>query len=190
MCLLINRPAKKAGIAKGSIQSSPARPEDVHPDDYNPNNRRTFFSPYLSAKELELQLSEGTLLRGVLRVNRRRRYDAYVTTDELDHDIYIGGERDRNRAFDGDVVAVRLTDPDLAWKRRKEIEQRRWAKLQQQQQADHDEAISDMDYYDVDEEDDEEDEEEDEDDEEDAKPKYAGQVVGILDRPTEPIFVG
>lgn len=39
-----------------------------------------------------------------MRVNARKRTDAYVTVDGIASDIFISGMAPRNRAFDGDIV--------------------------------------------------------------------------------------
>ena len=39
-------------------------------------------------------------------MNKKNRSDAYVATDLLEADIFICGSKDRNRALEGDLVAV------------------------------------------------------------------------------------
>ncbi|RCH95910.1 hypothetical protein CU097_003871 [Rhizopus azygosporus] len=93
-------------------------PEYVHQDDKNKFDRRRMFNPYISPKEVEDGLNDGTLYQGEMRLSRNRQ-DAYVKCDDLDADIYIGRSRDRNRALQGDLVAVRMLDVDGIWKLRK-----------------------------------------------------------------------
>ena len=138
------------------------------------------YPPYLSSQDIENRSSLGELHAGVLRINRHRRYDAYVSTTTLDDDIYIGSEICRNRAFDGDVVAIELIDVDLVWKQRKEVIQRYRAKdeylgreAEREVDIDYQEALDDQGEYGL-----------------PKKPKYAGKVVGIIERPKERYIVG
>ncbi|KAG8218853.1 SSD1 protein [Butyriboletus roseoflavus] len=70
-------------------------------------------------------LAAGKLVVGILRVNKRNRSDAYVATEVLDADIYICGSKDRNRALEGDIVAVELLDVDEVWGTKKEKEEKK-----------------------------------------------------------------
>ena len=53
-----------------------------------------------------LLLQDGTLFRGNLRINAKKRCDAYVTVDGMVTDIFIDGAQARNRAYDGDIVVL------------------------------------------------------------------------------------
>ncbi|KAI6119293.1 SSD1 protein [Pisolithus croceorrhizus] len=64
--------------------------------------RKSLFAPYLPQASLPPLLAAGKLVRN--------RSDAYVATEVLDADIYICGSKDRNRALEGDIVAVEVTD--------------------------------------------------------------------------------
>lgn len=68
-------------------------------------------SPPVSARgqDVEKGLQDGTLLRGKLRINARRRSTAFVTADGgvLPSDIFLENEKSRNRAQDGDVVRTK-----------------------------------------------------------------------------------
>lgn len=89
-------------------------------------NRKSLFSPYLPQASLPGLLAEGRLVSGVLRVNRKNRSDAYVSTDGLlDADIFICGSKDRNRALEGDLVAVELLEVDEVWNSKKEKEEKK-----------------------------------------------------------------
>lgn len=70
-------------------------------------------------------LAAGKLVVGILRVNKRNRSDAYISTEVLDADIYICGSKDRNRALEGDIVAVELLDVDDVWGTKKEKEEKK-----------------------------------------------------------------
>jgi protein SSD1 len=87
--------------------------------------RKTLFTPYLPQANLPALLSNGQLVAGILRVNKKNRSDAYVTCTELDADIFICGSKDRNRALEGDFVAVELLDVDEVWSQKREKEEKK-----------------------------------------------------------------
>ena len=87
--------------------------------------RKSLFAPYLPQASLPPLLSAGKLVVGVLRVNKKNRSDAYVATDVLEADIYICGSKDRNRALEGDIVAVELLDVDEVWSTKKDKEEKK-----------------------------------------------------------------
>lgn len=87
--------------------------------------RKSLFAPYLPQASLPPLLNAGKLVVGVLRVNKKNRSDAYVATDVLEADIYICGSKDRNRALEGDIVAVELLDVDEVWNTKKDKEEKK-----------------------------------------------------------------
>jgi len=89
--------------------------------------RKTLFTPYLPQASLPALLSNGQLVSGILRVNKKNRSDAYVSTQDglLDADIFICGSKDRNRALEGDLVAVELLDVDEVWGQKREKEEKK-----------------------------------------------------------------
>jgi len=87
--------------------------------------RKTLFTPYLPQASLPALLSDGLLVAGILRVNKKNRSDAYVTTSDLDADIFICGSKDRNRALEGDLVAIELLDVDEVWGQKREKEEKK-----------------------------------------------------------------
>jgi protein SSD1 len=91
----------------------------------NQPQRKSLFAPYLPQASLPPLLAAGKLVVGILRVNKRNRSDAYVSTEVLDADIYICGSKDRNRALEGDIVAVELLDVDEVWATKKEKEEKK-----------------------------------------------------------------
>lgn len=93
----------------------------------NQQQRKTLFTPYLPQANLPALLSNGQLVSGILRVNKKNRSDAYVSTqdDLLDADIFICGSKDRNRALEGDLVAVELLDVDEVWGQKREKEEKK-----------------------------------------------------------------
>lgn len=92
----------------------------------NQQQRKSLFAPYLPQANLPGLLAEGRLVSGILRVNKKNRSDAYVSTDGLlDADIFICGSKDRNRALEGDLVAVELLEVDEVWGSKKEKEEKK-----------------------------------------------------------------
>ncbi|KAK2738886.1 hypothetical protein FQN57_006902 [Myotisia sp. PD_48] len=87
--------------------------------------RKTLFTPYLPQATLPALLNDGQLVTGILRVNKKNRSDAYVTTTDLDADIFICGSKDRNRALEGDLVAIELLDVDEVWGQKREKEEKK-----------------------------------------------------------------
>lgn len=91
----------------------------------NQPQRKSLFAPYLPQASLPPLLAAGKLVVGILRVNKRNRSDAYVATEVLDADIYICGSKDRNRALEGDIVAIELLNVDEVWATKKEKEEKK-----------------------------------------------------------------
>lgn len=87
--------------------------------------RKTLFTPYLPHANLPALLASDQLVAGILRVNKKNRSDAYVTTDDLDADIFICGSKDRNRALEGDTVAIELLNVDEVWGQKREKEEKK-----------------------------------------------------------------
>lgn len=168
----------------------------VHPDD-RLTGRRPRYPPYLDPEIIQKGLDDDTIYQGLLRINKRNRSDGFVTSDQLEHDIYIEGLRDRNRALDGDLVAVRLLDTDTIWQRKKDKQQQKNNNNITKNEVDnnHDNNNNNNDDDDhsksniaieVGVEQMEKAEDHDSDDDEDNvdknKPKYCGRVVGIIHR--------
>ncbi|KAI7906919.1 uncharacterized protein BX663DRAFT_426539 [Cokeromyces recurvatus] len=130
-----------------------------HPNDIIHSNRsgRIRYDRYVDPKICEEKIKQGIYYQGVLRINKRSRLDAYVTSDNLDADIFINGQRDRNRALDGDNVVVELLDLDTVWEKKKEsMTQKREQRHGTVERPPQEEGEEDK-----------------------GKPKYAGKVVAI-----------
>jgi protein SSD1 len=123
---------------------------------------RMRFERYLDPKicEKRAKEKETNLYKGILRINKRNRTDAYVTTDKLESDIFIFGLRDRNRALEGDTVFVELVNVDAVWAKKKDGMARK--------KDEGDSAIVD----------------------EKSKPKYAGKVVCVQSVRKDRLFSG
>ncbi|SCV03389.1 LAME_0H10022g1_1 [Lachancea meyersii CBS 8951] len=101
----------------------------------NQNGRKSLFAPYLPQANIPELIAEGRLVCGILRVNKKNRSDAWVSTDGvLDADVYICGSKDRNRALEGDLVAVELLMVDDVWGSKKEKEEKKRRKDASSQQ--------------------------------------------------------
>lgn len=111
----------------GSISSlSNFMPNSNNNNNGSNNGRKSLFAPYLPQSSLPELIYEGRLVTGTLRVNKKNRSDAYVSTDGLlDADIFICGSKDRNRALEGDLVAVELLVVDEVWESKKEKEEKK-----------------------------------------------------------------
>lgn len=124
---------KSKSSSVGGGNSSISSLSHFMPNNGNNNNnnnngtgRKSLFAPYLPQSSLPELISDGRLVTGILRVNKKNRSDAYVSTDGLlDADIFICGSKDRNRALEGDLVAVELLVVDEVWESKKEKEEKK-----------------------------------------------------------------
>ncbi|OAD77467.1 hypothetical protein PHYBLDRAFT_96349, partial [Phycomyces blakesleeanus NRRL 1555(-)] len=148
-------------------------------DDANPHQRRPLFIAHLPFSALTPLFRSRNLVRGLLRVNKRNRSDAYVACEDLDADIYVCGSRDRNRALEGDVVAIRLVDVEKILREKREKEEAKLTRngghirVRQPDEEDENEIIFGGD-----------------EDVDTVKPKYCGVVVAILERAQNQVFSG
>ncbi|RNA34144.1 DIS3-like exonuclease 2 isoform X1 [Brachionus plicatilis] len=79
------------------------------------NSQQIVYDQYWDPGSIAEGLSNGTLLNGKLRINPRSYEDAFLTDPSGGSDIYINGLKDRNRALNNDVVAVKLKEK-YSWK--------------------------------------------------------------------------
>ncbi|OCF35764.1 hypothetical protein I316_02256 [Kwoniella heveanensis BCC8398] len=154
--------------------------------------RKSLFAPYLPQASLPPLLQAGKLVVGVLRVNKKNRSDAYVATDVLEADIYICGSKDRNRALEGDIVAVELLDVDEVWSTKKDKEEKKRkkeenaaydlkpaaAKKLEKKKDDVEVEGQGLTLFD------------DEEVNDETKPTYAGHVVAVVERMPGQLFSG
>lgn len=157
--------------------------------------RKSLFAPYLPQGSLPALLAAGKLVVGVLRVNKRNRSDAYVATDVLEADIYICGSKDRNRALEGDIVAVELLDVDEVWGSKKEKEEKKRKKEENSAYEQGSNKASNARKNDKKKDDVEVEGQgmvlfDDEEVTDDQKPTYAGHVVAVVERMTGQLFSG
>lgn len=152
--------------------------------------RKSLFAPYLPQASLPPLLSAGKLVVGILRVNKKNRSDAYVATDVLDADIYICGSKDRNRALEGDIVAVELLDVDEVWSTKKDKEEKKRKKEESYDYKPHGNKKQEKKKDDIEVEGQGLSLFEDEEVNDDTKPTYAGHVVAVVERMPGQLFSG
>lgn len=145
----------------------------------NNNQRKPLFTSHLPFSSVVPHLKSNHLVSGLLRVNKRNRSDAYVFCEDINADIYICGSRDRNRALEGDHVAIRLIEVDQVMLEKHEKEEAKLARNNGNP---------------VQRKPDEEDEKEiifgGEEDVDLVTPRYCGVVVAILERAQKQVFSG
>lgn len=152
--------------------------------------RKALFGSYLPQSSLPPLLITGKLVIGMLRVNKRNRSDAWVTTEVLDRDIFISGSKDRNRALEGDLVAVELLDPVDVWVIKKEKEGKKKRKDDDAGVSSHSGRRPDKIRDDLEVEGAQRGLVEDEEHNDDSPPALAGHVVAIVERTPGQIFPG
>ncbi|KAL7308019.1 hypothetical protein PS15m_012200 [Mucor circinelloides] len=80
--------------------------------DHSISSRKPLYPAHMSATEAAAAVRSRLLYSGMLRVDMQDSSEANVECEELDASIYIFGSKNRNRALDGDQVAVELVDVD------------------------------------------------------------------------------
>ena len=70
------------------------------------------FADYWTADQIEEGVKNKDLVTGTLRINSKMYTHSFIS-DFDGADILINGQKDRNRALDGDVVAVKINDESL-----------------------------------------------------------------------------
>eukprot|EP00741_Cyanophora_paradoxa_P007012 tig00001067_g6784.t1 len=84
--------------------------------DSNRNPRKARFPEHLRPDAVRDGLKRKELFQGTVRVNPRRRHEAFVVVKGFVNDVLIDGDVAQNRAMDGDTVAIRVL-PKSRWKR-------------------------------------------------------------------------
>ncbi|XP_064598861.1 DIS3-like exonuclease 2 [Liolophura sinensis] len=73
---------------------------------HNKNERKQMFTPHWTREMVSEGLKKGFLVEGTIRINPKNYEDAYIPGPDGISDIYISGFANRNRAMNGDTVAV------------------------------------------------------------------------------------
>lgn len=76
------------------------------------NGRKPLYPAHINVAEAAAAIRSRTLYSGILKVDIQDSSEANVECEDLDASIYIFGSRNRNRALNGDQVAVELVDVD------------------------------------------------------------------------------
>ncbi|XP_053379089.1 DIS3-like exonuclease 2 isoform X2 [Mercenaria mercenaria] len=72
--------------------------------------KKNLYADYLPIEEVSQGLKRGILVEGPIRINPKNFEEAYVPHPDGKSDILICGTKSRNRALNGDIVAVQLSD--------------------------------------------------------------------------------
>ncbi|KAI8095710.1 hypothetical protein BDF21DRAFT_447903 [Thamnidium elegans] len=151
-------------------------------------SRKALFPAHQSVSDASAAVRAHTLFSGILRVDLQDSSDANVECEELDASIYIYGSRNRNRALDGDEVAVELVDVDeMLEEKQSKIQARYTRRLSSISMASSNTALSSI--------------PEEQKNllnkdklnlslNEKSRPQYCGRVVCILERPKNMLFSG
>ncbi|XP_053204066.1 DIS3-like exonuclease 2 [Panonychus citri] len=106
---------RKPGLTKSSTVASVLSDSSIKTATSSGLNSRRQFDSYMPLCEVQSALKKGEVIEGVLRINPKNFEDAYISAPDGRMDIYIAGIEGRNRAFNGDRVAVAL-NPPKKWK--------------------------------------------------------------------------
>ncbi|KAI9013738.1 hypothetical protein CLU79DRAFT_871287 [Phycomyces nitens] len=128
----------------------------------------------MDPQEIQIQIKQGRLYSGTLRINKRNRQEAYVVVDGLDRDVMVYGQRERNRALEGDIVAIKLVDYATVLEKKENDAKRRDEKNKTQDK--NKEASVEK--------------KSNASDEAKLKPRLCGVVVGIISRVENAVFSG
>ncbi|KAI1301313.1 DIS3-like exonuclease 2 [Halotydeus destructor] len=79
------------------------------------SNMKPNFDEYMPLSDVQKALKKGEIVEGLLRINPRNFEDAYINSPDEATDICISSANDRNRALNGDRVAVKLK-PTSEWR--------------------------------------------------------------------------
>ncbi|CAK8697461.1 DIS3-like exonuclease 2 [Clavelina lepadiformis] len=88
-----------------SYMLSPRGPKQNTPQRKN----KLLYDEYMSKDDVDKGIANGEIVTGALRVNSKKYTHAFISY-ETGKDILIDGLRDRNRAFDGDIVAIKIKE--------------------------------------------------------------------------------
>ncbi|VDI40701.1 DIS3-like exonuclease 2 [Mytilus galloprovincialis] len=92
-------------------QNSAQRQGDRNtPRTYQNKPKQPPFEPYMSPEDLQRGLKLGHIIQGPIRINPKNYEEAYIPHPDGVSDIFVCGMKERNRALNGDIVAVVLHD--------------------------------------------------------------------------------
>ncbi|GMF44123.1 unnamed protein product [Phytophthora lilii] len=93
-------PSTHPPLPRQYMDPTPARPMT--------NPSLPAYAEYLEQDVVTHELKTGSLLQGKLRINSLYLDQAYITVEDVHLDVLVQGNRNLNRAMNGDLVAVRL----------------------------------------------------------------------------------
>ncbi|GLH06313.1 Uncharacterized protein GBIM_11798 [Gryllus bimaculatus] len=129
----LKKKKEKSKIKKGTTTSTAERGAGDHTEDSTPTQKSPEkkqkkkskqFEEYWSLEAVKEGIQNGTVIEGPIRINLKRYTEAYVSSPTGGQDILIEGITDRNRALEGDLVAVQLKDPS-EWKIKNQGQEKR-----------------------------------------------------------------
>lgn len=95
------------------LPSSPTKKEQTQ----SPKKKiKKTFEEYWSVNAVKEGIQNGTVIESPIRINPKNYTEAYVTSPDGGQDILIEGIVDRNRALEGDLVALLIKNPE-EWKK-------------------------------------------------------------------------
>lgn len=150
--------------------------------------RRPLYPAHIPVCEASAQVRAHTLFSGILRVDEQDSSEANVECEELNGDsIYIFGSRNRNRALDGDEVAVELVDVEEMLNEKNQKRQARHTRRLSSMSFNSPSTLSSipestttfLENFNL-----------SSSSNNKPRPKYCGRVVSILERPKNMLFSG
>ena len=74
------------------------------------DSKPAIYEEYWSDEQIKQGLANKTLIDGKIRINQRNYEDAFVNDPNGGSDLYISGMKDRNRALNNDIVALKVKE--------------------------------------------------------------------------------
>ncbi|CAL9689027.1 unnamed protein product [Knipowitschia caucasica] len=102
---------KSQKLQPNKVASSPADKKKNRGNE----TKKQVFEPYMSLEEVSHGLKRGELIQGQLRINPKKYHDAFISCPDDGRDLFLDGIVARNRALNGDIVAVQVLPRDQ-WK--------------------------------------------------------------------------
>ncbi|KAI9260737.1 hypothetical protein BDA99DRAFT_513059 [Phascolomyces articulosus] len=163
-------------------------PITTNNDQSTTTTRRALYPTHLPIPDALHLIQKRQLYSGMLSVDRQDSSDAFVLGCESlgNEDIYIYGSRNRNRALDGDFVAVELVDVDTMLNEKaskKQARRRSSLAAATLHSIPEDTVLTDNTMEDVL-------PRQPPPPQQQQRPKYCGKVVSILERPKRMLFSG
>lgn len=107
-----SQPAKDKKLQPNRGASSPA---DKKKNKGGKASNKQVFESYMTFEEVSHGLKRQELFQGQLRINPKKYHEAFLSSPDDGRDIFLDGIVARNRALNGDIVAVQILPRDQ-WK--------------------------------------------------------------------------